>query len=87
MVTAPTPRAEAAYGADMANAPRTPVRQIRVPEDLWEDLDRAARAAGTDRATVVRQLIAWYVHRPGMPDQMQRPAQKAWRDLEPGSDE
>ena len=78
MATPPTPTLVASYGADMTNAPRTPVRQIRVPDDLWEDLDRAARAAGSDRATVTRQLIAWYVSRPGVLD-VQRPDPAVWR--------
>ncbi len=84
MPTQTTPPTVAAYGSDMTNAPRTPVRNIRVPDDLWDELERAARAAGIDRPTAIRQLIAWYISRPGMPDQLQRPDPVAWR-AEPGS--
>ena len=34
-------------------------------EELWADLDTAARAAGTDRSAVTREFWEWYVSRPG----------------------
>lgn len=39
-------------------------------EDLWNDLDAAARAAGSDRSAITRALWEWYVGRPGaeLPD-------------------
>lgn len=32
-----------------------------MPDDLWRRLGEAAEAAGTDRASVVRALIRWYL--------------------------
>jgi len=41
-------------------------RVIRGADDqLWDDLDTATRAAGTDRSAVTRQFWEWYVRRPG----------------------
>ncbi len=50
----------------MANAHKHRQRVIRGADDrLWEDLDAATKAAGTDRSAVTRQLWEWYVQRPG----------------------
>lgn len=43
----------------------TQPRQIRIPDQDWTDFDQAARDAGTDRATLIRAFIRWYLHRPG----------------------
>lgn len=48
----------------MPNQPKTPARQMRIGDE-WYDFDAAAKAAGTDRATVVREFIAWYLREPG----------------------
>jgi hypothetical protein len=48
----------------MPNAPKTPPRQIRIG-DTWYDFDAAAKAMGTERATVIRELIDWYIGEPG----------------------
>ncbi|MFI8300014.1 hypothetical protein ACIGCZ_29220 [Streptomyces nigra] len=66
----------------MPNAPKTPARQIRIGED-WDDLDDAAKAMGTTRAAVIRELIRWYMRKPGgkLPE---RPASGPWSvDKEP----
>lgn len=53
------------YGQRMSpNQPKTPPRQIRIG-DTWYDFDAAAKAMGTERATVIRQLIDWYIREPG----------------------
>ncbi|MFF9309934.1 hypothetical protein ACF1BS_03395 [Streptomyces sp. NPDC014748] len=50
----------------MANVHKHRQRVIRgAPDDLWEDLDTATKAAGTDRSAVTRQFWEWYVQRPG----------------------
>jgi hypothetical protein len=50
----------------MANQHKHPLRCVRgVDDDLWADLDKAAKAAGADRGTITRQLWEWYVSRPG----------------------
>ncbi|WP_181786196.1 hypothetical protein [Streptomyces phytophilus] len=50
----------------MANAHKHKLRGVRgVDDDLWNDLDAAARAAGSDRSAITRALWEWYVGRPG----------------------
>ncbi|MGW2594779.1 hypothetical protein ACWCXC_31560 [Streptomyces sp. NPDC001515] len=46
------------------NMPKTPARQIRIG-DTWYDFDAAAKAMGTERAAVIRELIDWYIREPG----------------------
>lgn len=55
------------------NQPKTPPRQIRIG-DTWYDFDAAAKAMGTERAAVIRQLIDWYISEPGaeLPDRPDR---------------
>lgn len=51
----------------MANQHRHKQRVVRgIPEDLAADFDAAARAAGSDRSAVTRQLWEWYAGRPGV---------------------
>lgn len=38
---------------------------VRMDEELWEKLGRAATDAETDRSTVLRGLARWYVREPG----------------------
>ncbi|WP_263165431.1 hypothetical protein [Streptomyces sp. SCSIO ZS0520] len=61
----------------MPNAPKTPARQMRIGDE-WYDFDAAAKAQGTDRASVIREFIAWYLREPGakMPA---RPEREAWK--------
>lgn len=54
----------------------TPPRQIRIGDD-WYDFDRAAKSQGKERAEVVRDFIAWYLHRPGA-TAVQRPKPGSW---------
>lgn len=51
--------------ADEAKWNRTPLRSIRMEGDLWGALDDAAKAAGYDRSSLVRQLVRWYLRVPG----------------------
>ncbi|WP_435643900.1 hypothetical protein ACR9VJ_26595 [Streptomyces sp. H49] len=58
----------------MANAHKHRQRVIRGADDqLWNDLDAATKAAGTDRSAVTRQFWEWYVSRDGA-DHPRRPA-------------
>lgn len=41
------------------------LRHVRVSDADWEALKAAAAIAGTDASTVMRQLIAAYLGRPG----------------------
>ncbi|MFF1348463.1 hypothetical protein ACFVZJ_21210 [Streptomyces sp. NPDC058322] len=47
------------------NPPHTPARQMRIPDDEWLPFADAAKAQGQPRAAVVRELIRWYLRRPG----------------------
>ena len=38
-------------------------RVVRVPDADWDDL--GARAGARNRAQVIRDLVAWYLRRPG----------------------
>lgn len=38
---------------------------MRVDEALWEQFGAATTAADTDRSTVLREFIRWYVREPG----------------------
>jgi hypothetical protein len=54
------------YGSGMSpNAPKTPVRPIRVEAGLWDDFGKAAAASDTDRSAALRAFMAWYARRPG----------------------
>lgn len=50
----------------MANQHKHPLRCVRgVDDELWTDLDAAAKSAGEDRSSISRRLWEWYVRRPG----------------------
>ncbi|HXT92220.1 MAG TPA: hypothetical protein VN714_23545 [Trebonia sp.] len=49
----------------MPNSPKTQHRSVRVSDEDWGDLDKAAKAAGSDRGTLIKQFIRWYLRRPG----------------------
>lgn len=36
-----------------------------IPDELVDDFDAAAHAAGSDRSGITRRLWEWYVRRPG----------------------
>lgn len=61
----------------MPNQPRTQHRSVRVGDEDWTDLETATGALDSDRATVIKQFIRWYLRRPGatLPD---RPAVTLW---------
>ncbi len=54
----------------MPEAPRrqgkTPHRQVRVEDDLWERCGQATEALGTDRSGWLRDAIKWCVHAKGV---------------------
>jgi hypothetical protein len=49
----------------MPNAPKTPTRPIRIPDEDWTDFGEAAASQDTDRSALLREFIHWYVRRPG----------------------
>lgn len=44
---------------------KTPQRTLVVEPEDWDELQVAAKAVGSNRATVLRQFIKWYIRRPG----------------------
>jgi hypothetical protein len=40
----------------------TPIQHTRIDQDDWDDLETVA---GRRRAKVIRELLAWYLRRPG----------------------
>jgi hypothetical protein len=50
----------------MANVHKHKQRVIRgIDDELTQAFDTAAKASGSDRSAVTRQLWEWYVGRPG----------------------
>lgn len=50
----------------MANVHKHRQRVVRgIDDNLTSDFDAAARATGSDRSAVTRQLWEWFVRRPG----------------------
>lgn len=49
----------------MPNAPATPNRPIRIPQDRWERFGELAAVVGSNRSELVNQFIAWYCLEPG----------------------
>ena len=47
----------------MPNAPKTKHRSVRIDDPEWDDLEK--RAPGGDRSAVIKELLAWYLRRPG----------------------
>ena len=52
-----------------SESPYDKPRQMRIPDDEWIPFEKAARsehpAGRSPRTAVVRQLIRWYMRRPG----------------------
>lgn len=47
----------------MPNAPKTKHRSVRIDDPDWADL--ATQAPGGDRSAVIKDLVRWYLRRPG----------------------
>lgn len=45
----------------MPNQPKTPIRTLRVDNDLWQQFGDLAE----DRSATLRDFIRWYVREPG----------------------
>lgn len=43
------------------NAPKTPIRGVRIPDDLWAAVQAKAAAEGRTASDVVRDLLAAWV--------------------------
>jgi hypothetical protein len=50
----------------MANAHSHKLRGVRgISDEKWAAFDEAAKARSTDRSAVLRDVIDWYLSRPG----------------------
>jgi len=45
----------------------TPTRYVRIPDAQWDALDAAAKVGGSTRASVINELIRWYLDEYGQP--------------------
>lgn len=61
----------------MPSSPKTQHRSVRISDDDWRDLLAAAKTQGSDRGTIIKELVAWYLRRPGA-TQPKRPDPSAW---------
>ena len=61
----------------MPNQPRTQHRSVRISDEDWADLEAATAVVGSDRSTIIKQFIRWYLHRPTA-DLPERPDVGAW---------
>jgi hypothetical protein len=70
----------------MPSSPKTQHRSVRISDDDWGHLLAAAKTQGSDRGSVIKELIAWYLRRPGatLP---KRPEVSAWQPERPVSSE
>lgn len=61
----------------MPDSPRNKHRSVRVSDEDWEDLGKRTAGIGSDRGTVIKEFIAWYLHRPGakLPKRPEPPAE------------
>lgn len=49
----------------MPDQPKTQHRSVRISDDDWRDLLAAAKTQDNDRGGVIKDLVAWYLRRPG----------------------
>lgn len=47
----------------MPNKPATPLKNIRVPDDLWNSAKAVVKSEGCSLSEVIRQVLAAYVEK------------------------
>lgn len=45
----------------MPNAPKTPIQRFRLDTEPWQRFGEMTTAEGTDRSSVLRQFVLWYI--------------------------
>lgn len=50
-------------GATMPNQPKTKIRGVRIPDDLWTEAQAVAAERGEDVSSVLRAALTRYVKR------------------------
>jgi hypothetical protein len=48
----------------MPNAPKTPIQRFRLDTEPWQTFGEMTRQNGTDRSSVLRQFVLWYIGAP-----------------------
>ena len=46
------------------NKPGTQHRSVRISDEDWRDLETVTKSVGSDRATVIKEFIGWYLRHP-----------------------
>lgn len=64
----------------MPNSPGNPHRSVRVSDTDWADFDTATKQQDSDRGTVIKEFISWYLHRPGARMPRRPPLKQAGED-------
>lgn len=64
-------------GQPIGRPPVGTMRKVRFSDRDWAELGAAAQLAGTDRSSLLRELLAWHVHRG---PRVERPDAEAVRD-------
>lgn len=49
----------------MPSSQKTSAKAARIEDDLWREAGEAAQRMDTDRSTIIREFLSWYVRRPG----------------------
>ncbi|MFI7293981.1 hypothetical protein [Streptomyces sp. NPDC050121] len=70
----------------MPDKPKTQHRSVRISDDDWADLLAAAKTQDSDRGRVIKDLVAWYLRRPGV-TQPHRPKLDEWQRERPAGSE
>lgn len=52
-----------AHPSEVPNQPKTPLRSIRIPDDLWQSARDVAAARGDSLGDVIRQALTRYIAR------------------------
>ena len=67
----------------MPNKPGTQHRSVRISDEDWDDLDAATGTVRSDRGTIIKEFIRWYLRRPGakLPE---RPPAASWAPRKAG---
>lgn len=48
----------------MPNAPKTPIQRFRLDTEPWQRFGEMTTEEGTDRSSVLRQFVLWYIGTP-----------------------
>lgn len=49
------------HGEVSPNQPKTPIRSIRVPDEIWDPAKVKVKAEGTNLSELIREFLAEYI--------------------------